>query len=505
MAEAMLAAIPFVPNARLLHNGVSPMLDVIVIVIYFVAQLAIGLIARSRVSNEEDFVLAGRRLGPMLYGGTMAAVVLGGASTIGGVGLGYQYGLSGMWLVFSIGCGLILLSWLFAERIRSLRVYTVGEMLELRYGPGARPITGLVMGAYTLLICVVSTIACGALLSATLGMNKLAAMVLGGGVVLAYSLLGGMWSITLTDIVQFVLKTIGIFFILLPASLFAAGGIDGLTTKLPESAFSLTHVGGDAILAYFVTYVFGMVIGQDIWQRISTARTANIAKWSGIATGFYCLAYAAAGAVIGMSAKVVLPSIDDRNLVFSAMVSEVMPAGLSGLVIAAALAAIMSTASGSLIAAATVTKMDVVAPFRGSRGASQEAGDEIAGARLYLLVLGVSAIAIAAFVQDIVAALTIAYGVLVGGLAAAIIGGIVWKRANIQGALASILVGVGATVVAMIAGGDIYASTPILAGISASAITLVAASYLFAPTSPQRLGAWRARLRGEGDAVADRL
>ena len=70
----------------------------------------------------------------MLYTGTMAAVVLGGASTVGGVGLGYKFGLSGMWLVVAIAVGLLLLSLVFAGRIQKLKVYTVAQMLKLRYG-----------------------------------------------------------------------------------------------------------------------------------------------------------------------------------------------------------------------------------------------------------------------------------------------------------------------------------------------------------------------------------
>jgi hypothetical protein len=74
--------------------------------------------------------------------------------------------------------------------------------------------------------------------------------------------LGGMWSITLTDIVQFIIKTVGIFFILLPAVLIKAGGFSGLKASLPADAFSLTHIGGATILTYFVIYFFGLVIGR---------------------------------------------------------------------------------------------------------------------------------------------------------------------------------------------------------------------------------------------------
>lgn len=466
------------------------MIDLIVIALYCVAMLAIGWFARKTVRTEEDFAVAGRRLGPLMYSGTMAAVVLGGASTVGGIGLGYQYGLSGMWLVVAIGFGVIFTSLIFAGRIRRMKLFTVGEMLELRYGRQARLMTGAVMAAYTLLLCVVSTIACGSVLATVFGIDRLLAMILGGGVVLTYTILGGMWSVTLTDIVQFIIKTVGIFLILVPVVLIRAGGFEGLTAALPPSAFSLTHVGVDAIIAYFVTYVFGLMIGQDIWQRIATARTERIARWAGTVAGVYCVFYGAAGALIGMCAKVLLPDLASRDQAFSSIVALALPQGLSGLVIAAALAAIMSTASGALIASATVVDKDILGTIAGEAKAQPPLAADPHGAvdrsRLFLLVLGVIAIALACVMDDVIAALTIAYGILVGGLLVAIIGGIFWRRGNIQGALASMLVGVVATIGTMIAEGDIYASLPIFVGIGSSLVTFIVISLLF-PAPPQAL------------------
>jgi solute:Na+ symporter, SSS family len=83
-------------------------MDIAIVAIYLIGMIAFGFWGKRRATTQSDFLVAGRRLGPMLYSGTMAAIVLGGASTIGGVGLGYEYGISGMWLVFAIGssdCG----------------------------------------------------------------------------------------------------------------------------------------------------------------------------------------------------------------------------------------------------------------------------------------------------------------------------------------------------------------------------------------------------------------
>lgn len=108
--------------------------DYTVIVVYLAGMLAMGWWGMRRARSKSEFLVAGRRLGPVMYSGTMAAIVLGGASTIGGVGLGYQYGLSGAWMVFTIGLGLLALSVFFSARIARLKVYTVSEMLDLRYG-----------------------------------------------------------------------------------------------------------------------------------------------------------------------------------------------------------------------------------------------------------------------------------------------------------------------------------------------------------------------------------
>ena len=110
-------------------------MDIAVIAIYIMGMIGIGWFAKRQVRNDEDFLVAGRRLGPLLYGGTLAAIVLGGASTIGGVRLGYWYGISGMWLVFSIGSGILFLSLAFAGRISRLNVYTVSECWSCDTGP----------------------------------------------------------------------------------------------------------------------------------------------------------------------------------------------------------------------------------------------------------------------------------------------------------------------------------------------------------------------------------
>ncbi|UJW31379.1 sodium:solute symporter [Saccharothrix sp. AJ9571] len=476
--------------------------DYVVIALYIAGMLGIGWYGLRLARTKSDYLVAGRRLGWFMYSGTMSAVVLGGASTVGGVKLGYTWGISGAWLVVSIGLGILVLHALFARRLVKLRVYTVSEMLDLRYGGrSASTISGIVMWAYTLMLTVTSTLAFATVFKVLLDIPEWVGIGIGGVIVVLYSVLGGMWSITLTDIAQFVIKTIGILLILLPVSVSAAGGFDGMGERLDASFFDFTSIGTGSIITYVLTYGFGLLIGQDIWQRVFTARTPRVATGGGIGSGVYCLVYGLAGALIGAAAKVLYPSLASAQDAFATIVEDLLPAGVRGLVLAAALSAMMSTASGALIACSTVSTTDLLGKLRGRTPSSEES--EVSRNRLTTLVLGLVAIGIAMVVTDVVAALTIAYNILVGGLLVAILGGLFWKRGTRQGAVASMAVGALAAIVLMVVDG-MEANSPIYWGLGSSLLVYVVVSLATPPTPAAVLGHWSERLAGRETVDAEK-
>nr|WP_298727391.1 sodium:solute symporter [uncultured Steroidobacter sp.] len=475
-------------------------MDLLVIALYMAGMIGIGWYAKTRARTQADFLVAGRRLGPVLYAGTLAALVMGGGATLGGIGLGYQHGLSGVWLVFSMSTGVALISLALAPLINRLRVYTVSQMLELRYGEMGTVVSGIVMMAYTLMIAVTSTIAYGAIFSVLFDIDKVPAILIGSSVVIVYSVLGGMWSITFTDIVQFVLKTLGMFLILLPMALYSAGGFAGLHERLPPEAFDWTAIGTGKIFTYLVLYVPTMVIGQDLWQRVFTARSDSVARWAGLAAAGYGFAYGIAGALIGMAAKVLLPGLEGRDQVYTEIVRHVLPVGLAGLVVAGALSAIMSTSSGALIATATVAKEDVHGRRRNGGG---EQHDEVRHSRVYIVIFGLAMAVIACLLQDVIAGLTIASDILVGGLMVAVLGGMVWRRATARGAVASIFAGMAGTLGTMAVLGDIYANLPIYVGLAASLVFFIGGSLLDAPTPAAVLARWDERVRVKSRPSSD--
>ncbi|MHA6803948.1 sodium:solute symporter family protein [Salinifilum ghardaiensis] len=469
-------------------------LDYLVIGLYLAGMLGIGWRGARLAKTRSDYLVAGRRLGTFLYSGTMSAIVLGGASTIGGVGLGYTYGISGAWLVSSIGLGILLLHALFVRRIVRLKVYTVAEMLKLRYGGAVDLVSGVVMWGYTLMLSVTSILSFATVFTVLFDMPAIGGIAIGGGIVVCYSVLGGMWSITLTDIVQFLITTVGMFLLLLPISLVSAGGFDGLAERVGPEFFDITNIGGATILSYVFTYVFGLLIGQDIWQRVFTARTPRIATRGGLASGVYCVLYAAAGALIGTAARALYPDLADPDTAFATIVQGMLPAGLRGLVLVAALAALMSTASGALIACSTVSTNDIWSRLRNRRGRAGEG--EVGSNRLATLLLGVLAIGISVAVNDVVAALTVGYNILVGGLLVPILGALVWRRATRTGAAAAMIAGTLTALVTMVTEG-LLAEEAIYYGLGASLLGYVLVSLMTARTEPEVLDNWEKRLAGE--------
>lgn len=467
-------------------------LDVIVVLLYLAAMIGVGWIGMRRARTTEDYLVAGRRLGPGFYMGTLSAVVLGGASTIGTAALGYRFGISGMWLVVMLGLGIIVLSAFLAGPLTRLGVYTVSQMLELRYQASARLITGVLMSIYALMIAVTSTIAIGSVVDVMFGIPRIPAILIGGGIVVLYSVIGGMWSLTLTDIVQFLIMTVGVFLILLPLAIGQAGGLEGMHAALPASYFDLGAIGFDRIFTYFLIYFFGILIGQDIWQRIFTARSASVARIAGIGAGIYTLFYGLAIALIGAAGKVFLPDLESADSAFAAITQNALPAGLRGLVLAAALAAIMSTASAGLLASSTLLLEDLYERFF-----KREAGEHLAANRRATLLVGVAVLIIACLVNDVIGALTVAYNLLVGGLLVPIIGAFVWRRATGAGALAAIATG-GAVVVIFMLKDGLLADSPIYFGLLASLVAYIVVSLRTTPTSEQQLAAWEQRLEGKG-------
>ena len=461
------------------------MIDGVVVIVYLIGMIGVGFWGFRKADTLEDYLVAGRNIPLWMYVPVMSAVVLGGASTIGGGGLGYTYGISGAWLVVWLGLGLAGVGVLISTDLANLRAYTLGEVLERRYDKYSGTVGATIAAVYSITIAITQTISIGVVVSALFGIDSTLAILIGGTIIIVYTALGGMWSVTITDLVQWVIMTLGVL-IAIPIALSKAGGMSGLRENLDPSFFSPTSIGIGTITTYFLLYFFGIMIGQDIWQRVFTADSPRTAKLGNIGAGAYAVFYGLATAFLGMIALVLIPEIESRDLALPTLIIETIPVGLSGLILAGFISAMMSTADAALLATSTLFTNDIYRRFI-NPNASETQYTTVS--RIGIVVLGTIMIAAAIAIGDVINALTLAYNLLTGAIFVPILGAFFWKGGTWQGALSSIVVSSIAVVTSMLIYG-FASNTPIVVGLGTSLAVFVGVGLMTGPPPADKLAAW---------------
>lgn len=448
------------------------MLDVVIVIAYFAMMIMCGVVAMRRLKSTSDYLLADRNLPFWVFFPCLSAVILGGGSTFGSASQSYQFGLSGAWITFMFGLGVVFVGLFFAGRIAKLDVFTLSELLERRYGHGSGYVSAMVSTIYTVLIAVVQIIALGTILKELLGWSLNAGILAGGMVTVIYTMIGGMIAITITDFLQFVLMSIGVVLLLI-FGIDAVGGVQAVTEAVPPDFLTLTNISGQRLMGLFLSLFLGIMIGQDIWQRILTARNQRVAKVGSIFAGLYSVGWGAAMGISGLLAYILLPGLRSPQSALPALVIKVLPAGLSGIVLAALMSALMSTVSATVLASATLVTNDILKPLL-----KLSEADEFNVSRTLTAVTGVVVILLSIYVGDVFVALDTAYSYLSGCLFVPIVAALFWPRAIWQGAIASMII----SAVAVTASLAIYgpsSTVPIVSGIGSSAVVMILVSLLF--------------------------
>lgn len=444
-------------------------LDTAVLILYFGVLIVVGVIGINKAKSEKDFLLAGSRLGYFSHVGCLAAVIIGGAATMGSTTLGYDFGISGFWFVTMMGLGIAALGLFIVNKISGYDVFTISQLLGKRFGEGTSLISAIVTAIYTLMIVVTQVIGMGSVIHVLLGWSVIPSMLIGGGIVLFYTILGGMWSITLTDIIQFAVMTIGVFFIMFPYSVSSVGGLATLFNSVPENHLALTNIGWERIFQYFLLYFFGLIVSQDIWQRVFTAKNQKVMKSSAVSAGIYSVFYALALSIVGMCALVVLPDLSESQSAFTSLALEILPPGMLGLVLASVCSALMSNASGALFASATLITNDIIKIYFKKDMKDKEV---ISTSRIVTLGLGVLSIIFSVWIQNILVALDMAYAILSGAIFVPLVLGLFWKRVTSTAAFSAIIASSIVILITFIIYG-VTSTLPIIYGIITGVIFIV--------------------------------
>ncbi|ENH95967.1 sodium/panthothenate symporter [Gracilibacillus halophilus YIM-C55.5] len=417
--------------------------------IFFIGFMA----SRQQKTNQSfilDYYLGGRSLGGFVLAMTMTATYGSASSFIGGPGVAYNEGLG--WVLLSVtqvATGyftLMILGKKFALITKQYRAVTMVDFLKTRYQ--SKPV--VILSALSIIVFLFSAMAAqwigGArLIESLTGLSYHTALLIFVVTVLIYVTFGGFRAVTFTDAIQGSIMFIGTF-ILLIAIIIAGGGISSIMTDLQtENPNLISPFGADGSLtptyvsSYWVLVGVGVVALPQIAVRAMSyqnARSYHRALIIGtVVVGVIMLNMH----LIGVFARPILPGIEVGDKVMPLVALEVLPAWLSGIVLAAPLAAIMSTVDSLLLLVSSSIVKDVYINYINPAVSQRHVR------RLSIIITGVLGIIVyllAVQPPDLIIWLNL---FAIGGLEAVfiwpIVLGLYWKNANKDGALASMIAG----------------------------------------------------------------
>jgi SSS family solute:Na+ symporter len=431
------------------------MLDAIIIVFYFLLMLSIGVYSfrKRKTSGSDGFFVAGRKAGIVLVTGSLAATFIGSSVVIGMVGSGYRMGLPGVWWLLVGAIGLIILGLFLAKKVRRVGVYTLPELLEKQYGSNAKLLASLVIVASWIAICAAQILAAGNVLHALVpSWDIRVLMAICAAVFVVYTVLGGQYSIIRTDFLQVIILVVGLL-VTLGLVMNDVGGIRGLKDSLTSDYFSFpvnSSFGWYNLVVFLILTGSVYVVGPDIYSRLFCARDEKVARNSAFSAALVAIPIAFIVVLIGMGARALFPSISPSDQVFPTIIQQVLPIGVSGLVVAALLAALMSSADTVILTTSTILCVDVggqVFPHINERR-------RLFMAKLGVVVIGGLALLLAMQMKGIINTLLYSYTIFTSGIVVPVVAGFYKDklRVNSWGALAAIAGGGGTALGIKLAG-----------------------------------------------------
>ena len=366
----------------------------VTLVIYNAVLIGVGLWARGRNRNVEDFFLGGRGLGPWVAAISASASSSSAWTLLGVSGAAYAWGLPALWL-FPATVGGFLINWIWvAPRLQRLAkkegAVTLSEVIAPSSMGGMRQLI-LRTAALIIVFCFVFYIAsqfeaAGKAFESVFALSKQTSILVGAGIVLAYTMVGGFWAVSVTDSIQGILMVVAA--IVLPASaLIAVGGFGLLASGLAElgnigsplsgCAFGLTGV-------FFVLGLLGIGIGYPGQPHVVNRYMAlkdekSLRQGRIIALTWAVLVYSGM-LLLGLCGRLLFPEFADSEQVLFRAAGFLLPPVIAGVMIAAVLSAIMSTADSQLLVASSAISYDW-------HSASERPGTGLSGTRISVVAI----------------------------------------------------------------------------------------------------------------------
>ncbi|MFO7896911.1 MAG: sodium:solute symporter family protein [Candidatus Cloacimonadales bacterium] len=383
-------------------------MDQVIVVVYLLVVLVIGIWAGRKVVNVSQFSVGGRSFGTWVIFATLSASFIGGGFSTGNAEKVFRFGIANIFALWGFSLKEILVAKFIAPRMKKYpEAISVGDIMKTHYGSFGQIVTGI----FSVILCAgilgAQVGAIGYIFKVFLGIAHIYGILIGCGIVIIYSTIGGMRAVVFTDVIQFVVLAIGIPLTVIFGIQYV-GGWSSFVASIPAEHLSFSGTNSLTLIQFiglFLTFLLGETLVPPYVQRLFLSKHTKHTERGTFYSGLFSIPFFAITGIIGLIAL----SIDhtlDPNLAMPFVIMKALPVGLKGIVIAGIISIVMSSADSFLNSAAVAFSHDIIKPLS-RKGFTDKI--ELLYIRLSNLVTGVLAIIVAVKIKSILDILVYSY------------------------------------------------------------------------------------------------
>jgi len=463
--------------------------QMLVFVGYFLIVFAIGWLSMRRTRSEEDFWIAGGNLGWLLGGATIAATHTSAGSFMGTIGVMYSAGWSFGWLILAIPLAYWFMAAVLAPRFTKVKELTLPAFVERRYySKTVRALAAVIILLATVVYIQAQIVAGGLIASTVFGIPTQTGMIGFTVILLLYTAVGGMLAVVYTDFLQIVIMSVGVLFAL-PLAVRHVGGWGDLfdyVQAVNPATFTFESFGPVLLFTMGLAFLLGSVSSPAQLIRLYAMKDMRAIRRGILLAIVLITGINLTVMTLSLVSVVLFPALPTGDLAMPMIARSVLPQFLGGIMLAAITSAMMSTVDSLLIVAGSALSQDIwqnlidpeIGP--GRRVWIDRVGVMVVGTVPVLLLL--SGVGEGELIQFIILLFT---ALMASSFFVPVLAGIYWRRATREGAVASMLGGVGAALLWEVFGNG--EMDPVLPGLIASAVFMFVVSLMTAPPPEQAI------------------